>query len=381
MKIVYSLGSLGFSGGIERVISTKANYFADVFGYEVHIIVAGSEPETLFYTFSDKIQFHYLAIDFPTQKPWDYFLPNKTDKVYRQQLETKLLEIKADITISPFGRDASFLYELKDGSKKIIEFHFSREYLSHLGNAMQDDKLHFLRKIWLHMLTQRNESIVRKYKHVVLLTERDKDLWGKKKRFHVIPNPLSFSTEKKAELKNKVIVGIGRLNEQKGFDLLMRAFQLIKGQHPDWHVEIYGKGMESHEAYLLNLRKKLSLEDCVFFKTPTTDVMDILLNSSIFAFPSRYEGFGLVLTEAMECGVPCVAFDCDSGPAEIIENDRTGYLVPTQDIQLFAENLRWLMANDELRKQMGTAAKKSVERFYPENIMPLWEKLFKEVTK
>lgn len=381
MKIAYSIESIGFSGGIERVISTKANYFADISGYEVHIIVASTKPDSLFYDFSEKIRFHFLNLSLLNLKPWDYFLPNRKNKEYQQQLEAKLLEIKPDITLSPFGRDASFLYQLKDGSKKIVEFHFTKNYLLHLGSAIQNDRFGFVRKIWLRMLMKRDEGIAGKYRHIVLLTERDKQFWGNSQRFHVIPNPLSFKTEKTASLENKVIVGIGRLNEQKGFDLLLQAFDRIKQDYPEWQVEVYGKGMIHHEKHLLELRKKLALEDSFFFKPPTDNIVDILLNSSIFAFPSRYEGFGLVLTEAMECGLPCVAFDCDSGPSEIVEDHHTGYLIPPEDVSLFAEKLVSLMSDIDLRTQLGKAAKERVKRFYPENIMPLWIKLFKEVTK
>jgi len=380
MKIVYSLGSIGFSGGIERVICTKTNYFADVLGYEVHIVVAGSQPKQLFFSFSEKIHFHYLDIEQKKRKPLTVFIKS-IDKEYKQKLESLLFEIEPDITISTFGHDAEFLYQLKDGSKKILEFHFTKNYLKHLGDSLEHDKLRWIRKYWLQYLLWKEEQAAKYYQHIVVLTERDKQLWGGGDKFTVIPNPLSFFADKKASLRNKRIIAIGRLNEQKGFDLLMQAFALIKDEFPNWQVDVYGRGMKHHEEELHVLRNELSLEKQVSFKEPCNEIEKVFLNASIFAFSSRYEGFGLVLTEAMECGLPCVAFDCESGPDEIINHKKTGFLIPQENINLFAEALKKLMLNEELRITMGEKAKQEVTRFYPENVMPLWGNLFNEVLK
>ena len=375
MKIAYIIGSIGNSGGIERVLSTKANYLADTAGYEIHIIVGGKQPNSLFYPFSEKIYFHYLNVTFLKKNLLQYFIKTKQDKIYRQELEKKLNEIKTNITISAFGDDAAFLYKIKDGSKKILEFHFTKNYLKHLGNALPNDKYRFIRKYWLAFLQARETYLASKYEHIVLLTEKDKQLWKGDGKFTVIPNPLSFFPNKKALLENKTIVSIGRLVAPKGFHLLIQAFALLKEKFPGWSLFIYGKGIE-HES-LNKMIKDLSLQNNVFLEKPSEDVEKILLDSSLFVSSSLYEGFGLVLVEAMACGVPCVAFDCECGPSDIIRDGVDGFLVETGNIRLLAEKMEFLMQDQKLRVEMGGKAKRHVERFGTPVVMNLWKDYFK----
>jgi len=378
MKIAYIISSIGNSGGIERVLSTKANYLADVSGYEIHIIVGGKQPDdSPFFSFSKRIYFHYLNIDFQKKNLVYYLFENQQNKVYRQRLEQELSEIRPDITISMFGNDAKFLYKIKDGSVKVLEFHFTKNYLIHLGNALPNDKFRWLRKYWLLFLKNREENITKKYEHIVLLTEKDKKLWGNLPKFKVIPNPLSFATEKSAKLENKIIVSMGRLVYPKGFQYLIRTFALLKEKYPDWKVNIYGDG---HDRELLQKEiNALSLQQNIILKEPVQEVESIMLESSILVLPSLYDGFGLVLTEAMICGVPCVAFDSECGPSEIIKDKIDGFLVETGNIQQLAEKMESLMRDKQLRIEMGSKAKDNVERFSIPVIMNLWKNYFKQI--
>lgn len=377
MKIAYNIENLGNSGGIERVLSTKANYFADVSGHEVYIIVGGKKPDFLFYRFSDKIIFHFLNIDFSPKKPWHYFLRTKTSKSYQEKVSHLLQEIQPDVTVSTFGSNAEFLYKLKDGSVKVLEFHFTKNYLKHLGASLENDPYRCLRKYWLAFLQKRESYLASKYSHIVVLTEKDRQLWGGGRRFTVIPNPLSFMTERFSRLNQKVIVSMGRLVYPKGFQYLIRAFAMIAVQYPDWKIEIYGEG---HDQELLqNEINKLSLQNQIFLKKPETDVESIMLNASVFVLPTLYDGFGLVLTEAMICGVPCVAFDCECGPSEIIRQSYDGFLVQVKNEVELAEKMKMLMNDDNLRGQMGTLAKKDVLRFSPDAVMGKWNKYFSEI--
>lgn len=369
MKIVYSVANIENSGGIERVICTKANFFADVLGYEVHIITL-QETKNAFFPFSDKIELHSLGIDTICHKSW-MILGSKSKKEYQKKLFQKLEEIKPDVTISVFGLDAEFLYKAKDGSQKVLEFHFTKNYLKHLGDALVNDRWRLLRKGWLIFLSKREEYYVGKYRHVVLLTEKDKQLWGRGDRFTVIPNPLSFTSSRSAELENKVIVAIGRYMPQKGFDLLIHAFSLLQVHFPDWKLCIYGEGQE--RILLQDLINKFSLQHNVFLKSPQKDIYSVMLDASLFVFPSRYEGFGLVLIEAMECGLPCVAFDCECGPSEIITEGQDGFLVELCNVEQMVEKMKVLINDEMLRKKMGKSAKENVKRFGVDQIMEQWK--------
>jgi len=377
MKIVYSISGIGYSGGIERVLSSKANYLAEFLNYEVHIIIGGKKPDSLFFTFSNKIKFHYLNIDFKKRQIWQYLYQTKQDKMYCKELGKQLIDIQPDITISMFGREAGFLYKIKDGSVKVLEFHFTKNYLQHLGKALHNDKFRRLRKYWLLFLKNREENIAKKYDHIVLLTQKDKELWGNNPKFKVIPNPLSFNTEKTAALENKIIVSMGRLVYPKGFQYLIRAFALLKEKYPEWKVKIYGCGQD--KELLQKEINTLSLHDSIFLKEPTQDVESVLLESSLFVLPSLYDGFGLVLTEAMACGVPCVAFDCECGPSDIIQDEVDGFLVETGNILSLAEKMELLMQNKDLRIEMGAKAKENVRKFDVPVIMNLWKNYFEQI--
>ena len=375
MKIVYSTSQIYESGGTERVLCTKANYLADVLGYDIHIIVLDNTKGTFFH-FSDKIQIHSLGIAKVRHKPWMIF-GSRSQKEYQQKLFHKLDEIQPDITISLFGLDVEFLYKAKDRSKKIVEFHFTKNHLKYLGAAIPNDKYRFLRKIWMHILLKKDAYCASKYKHIVLLTEKDKRLWGGGNRYTVIPNPLSFHPACQSTLENKKIIAIGSYTPQKGFDLLIDAFSLIAHEFPDWTLDIYGSGQDLE--FLQSKINRLSLQNQVSLKQPEKNIRQKMAEYSVFAFSSRSEGFGLVLTEAMVCGLPCVSFDCECGPGEILENGRSGFLIPPGNLSLYSEAIKNLMRNYDLRKKVGNQALQEVQRFYPENIMPLWVELFKQV--
>lgn len=379
MKIIYSIQSLGNSGGIERVLSTKANYLADVFNYEVHIVVASKKTDSFFYHFSDKIHFHFLNIQFPKRKIWNYIFNSIQDNLYKNKLEQILISEKPDITISVFGLDVKFLYKLNDGSQKILEFHFTKNYLQYLGNSLLNDKYRFLRKFWLKFLQKREEYFAGKYKNIVVLTERDKLLWGNSNKFKVIPNSLSFETDKIALLDNKIILSMGRLVYPKGFQYLIKAFSILKDKYPDWKLLIYGEGQD--KVLFQNEINRLSLQNQIIIKSPEENVEKIMLNASFFVLPSLYEGFGLVLVEAMECGLPCIAFDCECGPAEIISNNEDGFLVELKNVETLADKIEFLMKNEMQRKAMGALAKKNAAKFSTEHIMKVWKEYFEQIVK
>ncbi len=377
MKIAYCIESVGNSGGVERVLSTKANYLADIYGYEVHIIVGGQKPDDLFYSFSEKIHFHFLNLNLPSLKPWNVFFTQSFAREYHRGIELLLHSISPDITISTFGRDASFLYKIKDGSIKLLEFHFTKRYLLHLADALQSDRLRWLRKKWLRLLLKREEQIAAHYDHIVLLTERDKQLWGGGDRFHVIPNPLSFVTDQVSSVEAPIISSMGRLVYPKGFQYLLRAFHLLHKKYPEWRVFIYGDGQD--RDLLQKEINLLSLQDFFILKTPVLQVESVMMNTSLFVLPSLYDGFGLVLTEAMVCGVPCIAFDCECGPSEIIQDGKDGLLVETKNVQVLANAMERLMQDEHLRKTMGAQARQDVMRFHTDFIMPQWDDLFRRI--
>ena len=171
---------------------------------------------------------------------------------------------------------------------------------------------------------------------------------------------------------------MGRFDKQKGFDLMIKAWAIIADKHKEWKVDIFGDGELNNT--LNGLIKNYCLDESITIHPATNHIYDEYMDSSIFAFSSRYEGFGLVLIEAMSCGVPCISFDCPHGPSEIITNGRNGLLVQNENIDEFANSLDSMINNYEQRKFMSINARIDSQKYKRENIMPQWIELFETLS-
>lgn len=359
MKILYCIFSLTPPGGMQRVLTVKANYFADEKGYAVHIVTRNATDEQPHFPLSPLVKLHAAGL---------------TGNSYRKDLRQLLFAIRPDIVVSFYGEEARFLYKIKDGSKKVLEFHFTRDHLVYLVKGLPNVRLRTLRLLYVKWLQWLDYRHARHYDRLVLLTERDRDLWGRPSNALSIPNPLSFSVSSSASLGHKRILSAGRLIATKGFDLLIDAFHVIAAMSPEWTLSIYGEGQD--RQFLQEKINGYGLQSRIKILPPVKDLRQEMLHSAIYAASSRYEGFGLVITEAMECGLPSVAFDCECGPREIIRNEFDGLLVEALDTRQFAAALLRLMQSEDLRTWLGANAKTSARRFSPEKIMSRWENLF-----
>lgn len=194
-----------------------------------------------------------------------------------------------------------------------------------------------------------------------------------------LTNSIPDIGELQSPLDSKTIIAAGRLVEQKGFDLLIQSFKQVIRTHPDWKLKIFGVGKD--KAYLNELLIKEELFNHVYLMGPTDNIQEELLKSSIYALSSRYEGFGMVIIEAMQCGVPVVSFDCPKGPSEIIDSYNDGILVENGNIDQLAEAINYLIENPLIRKEMGAKASENVKRFSTRNIGNKWIDLFEEIEK
>ena len=219
---------------------------------------------------------------------------------------------------------------------------------------------------------------LKKLKRFIVLSEEDKKKWTELDNVSVIYNPLSFFPKKVSTCKNKKVIAVGRYTPQKGFDLLIDSWKIVSEKYPDWSLSIYGDGMrEELQAQIdnLHLNNNCKLEHTV------SNITDKYLESSIFVLSSRYEGFGMVIIEAMACGLPSIAFTCPCGPKDIIKNGTDGILVENGNIEKVAKKICYLIEHEEKRIEMGKNARRNVERFKMENIGMQWEKLFDDVLK
>lgn len=375
MKIVYSILGTYNSGGMERVLANKANYLANL-GYEITIVTTDQQGRKPYFELHPSIKQHDLGINY-TQNNTQGLLKKlitypKKQKQHQAGLTKLLLEIKADITISLFDNDAPFLYKIKDGSKKIIEIHFSRY-----------KRIQYARKgLWKwvdHYRNKKDLQHVQQYDRFVVLTQEDRGYWGDLHNICVIPNTNSFIPQALSTTENKRVIAVGRYDFQKGFDDLIRAWSKVHSQAPDWRLDIFGHGPLQKE--LEALIHELKLSDVVHLCPPVKTIEQEYVQSSIAAMTSRYEGLPMVLLEAQACGLPMVAYSCKCGPKDIIHEGENGFLVAEGNEQQFAEQLLHLIHNPALRTQMGKKSMVLADEFSELKIMQQWLSLFKEVKK
>lgn len=373
-KIVYCTPALYFAGGMERVLTMKANYFADHFGYDITIILTDGEDKPIFYPLSDKVKVINLNIGF--EELWTCsFIKKiviylKKQYLYKKMLKKELMRIRPDITVSMLRREINFINEIKDGSKKIGEIHINRANFRNFES--KDDNLikKLFAKVWMNDLTNK----LKKLDRFVVLTEKDKEAWVELDNVCVIPNPLSFIPQNISKLTEKRVIAVGRYCHEKGYDLLLKAWCIVQNNIADWRLEVYGEGDRSQYDEMIS-SLNIDRHRCILHGR-SSNIQDEFEKSSLAVCSSKFEGFGLVITEAMSCGLPVVSFDCPWGPRAIIHDGEDGLLVENGNVEKLADAIIWMIQHPEMRSKMATKAIENVQRFSIEKIAEKWRSLF-----
>lgn len=374
MKIIYVIASLETSGGTERIVSEKANYLADVFRYDVSIICYDQHKDSPnFYILSEKVEQINLGLQMYSQ--YQYTYPKRLWKKYvlRRRLKRVLSKVVKEINpdfligISHFRADIVCAIDCK--TKKIIESHVPRSFI-------ENTNIKYINDIYKKYYDMRYFHIIEKKTDMIItLTEGDRELWSKAKRVKTIPNFSNIHIDQVCNPKKKRVITIGRLSKEKGFDRLLVIWKLVVNKHPNWQLDIFGEGDMKNK---LEQKIKLGNITNVTLCGTTNNISKELSASSICVSTSYYEGFSLVLLEAISHGVPCISFDCPYGPRTIIEDGECGYLVEDGNIPLFVEKLCTLMENEQLRLHFSKASVERSKVFNIDSIMIQWKNLFEE---
>ena len=373
-KIVYCTPALYSAGGVERIISVKASYFADVLDYDVTIIVTEGKGKPPFFPLSEKVKVINLDLNF--EELWGVSFCKKTflyllkQQRFKKLLSEALMRIRPDFTISVLRREINFINSIKDGSYKIGELHVNR---ANYRNFQVKGNNLFLR-IFSHFWMNRLLKHLKQLDKFVVLTEIAKRDWPELNDVEVIPDPLPYHADAQSSLSVKRTISIGRYVYEKGNDLLLEAWSKVEKLRPDWSLDIYGMGNRApYETQITQLG--VDPQRCClhgFLK----DVNHEYLSSSIFVLPSRFEGFGMVLIEAMASGLPVIAFDCENGPRSIISDGDNGFLIPPFNVDMLSEKMMSLMDDVELRKRLGLNAYNDSLKYDMEHIGIQWKQLF-----
>ena len=378
VKIVYCLNSISHLGGIAVVTIAKANALADIEGNEVYVCVSDHEQNAWSAKLSAKVHLIDLDIDYYADDwksewhVWKGIVVKR--RLHRKKLNAVLQTIHPDIVLSVGQSEKYMLPELKGNWLNVRELHYLSHYRQHAATG-------FWNRLMAGLCDRYDFNWkIRRYDHLVLLTEEDrKKHWKDAENVSVIANPLTMDRRSPSSTTNKKIISVGRLERQKNYPSLIRAFGRTAEKHPDWILEIYGDG--SQKKSLRRLVDELHLSDNVFIREPVQSVADRFSEASCFVLSSKYEGFGLVIVEAMSCGLPVVSYDCPCGPKDIISDGEDGFLVPTGDERMLAEKMNFLIEHPEQRRTMGAAALKKAEHFRMEKIIPVWMDLFGKLLK
>lgn len=380
MKIVYLFRSLAIMGGAEKIIIDKMNYFADNFHYDISVITYEQGEHPIVYPLSSKVK--HINLNFPFYKLYKYnilkrawlFLKMKYD--FQKTVKEQINLIKPEITICTTYSyiDISTILGLHDKSYKIIESHSAKRSIGKADNF----KVNGFKKLLASIFDYYYFKMISKCTALITLTHNDAKEWKNLKSIVVIPNMLNYYPEKIRQLsENKRIITAGRLVKQKGYDLLIDAWKTVHEKYPEWILDIYGEG-EDRNTLLEHININ-QLEKSIIIHEPTTDIYNKYMESSIYVMSSRWEGFGLVLAEAMSCGIPCISFDCPHGPSDIITEGEDGLLVENGNVKQLAKKIGHLIEREDLRKQMGEKARENIKKFLPSNVMPQWSELFQKL--
>lgn len=379
MKVLYVIDSLASKGGAERILTEKMNYLVSRFGYEVTVVTCHQNVDTLPNTYDllPQVRQVNLCIPFYVQYkvgyPRRFFVKLKIRRQLVHNLTACVLQEDPDILIGVSYFNADIVCGIPCRAKKIIESHDARPFtLQRQGLSrywFSDLYMKWFRRRYFSQIEQRADV-------VVTLTQGDALEWNKAKRVTVIPNFSIMPVTAFSTGEEKRVLAIGRLEWQKGFDLLIDAWTIISPQHLDWRLDIIGTGMLEED-----LKRRISDAGLtnVQIHPFTSQISKEYARSSLFVLSSRFEGFSLVLLEAMRHGVPCVSFDCPYGPSDVLVDGISGLLANNDDSSDLAAKMGQLMGDNTLRKRMATAAIERAKTFNVDEIMQKWKILFKSL--
>lgn len=377
MKIVYIYKSMALLAGMERILSNKMNLLAEQYNYDIIFVTYEQGDNPISFQLSPKIKHYNVDCKFYKRYKYGFIKKNiylyKMKKIFQNKLSHLFSLINPDIIIT-----TTYEYHLLDNiyksypnAKIILESHVAKE-TELISSHVKIPILHQFAQLW----DLRMERYISKFNCIVALTSKDKASWKKFKNVMVIPNMITYPLDI-THMPSKRIISVGRLNYQKGFDILIDVWSSIANKYPDWSIHIYGDG-ELKEC-LLDQISKYKLTNSIFIHPATSDIYAKYQEHEFYVMTSRYEGFGLVLAEAMSCGIPCVSFDCPHGPGEIIIHNENGILIENGNIEKMAENISYLIEHEDERIRMGMKAKESIKRFRKDDIMKLWVELFENL--
>ncbi len=375
MYIVYCIHSVYNPGGMERVLLNKAEWLVEKLGWKVTVVTTDQHGRPPFYPFPAEIRMIDLDINYSedNRKPLPFKIAGYLTRrrKHKKRLTELLMQEKPDVVASLYPSESSFVPAIKDGSKKVLELHLCKFF-----------RLQYERKGMIGLIdkwrSRQDERIAARFDKFVVLTEEDKSYWGDMPNIEVIPNAARELEVALTDVKtSRRVIAVGRMDYQKGYDRLIEAWKIVKSKGcADWILDIFGQG--EWREMLQSRINEYGLADSIKLNPPTTAIEKEYEKSAMLVMSSNYEGFPMVMIEAMSSGLPVVSFDFKCGPKDII-NEGNGIVVPNGDIEGLAQAMMRLMNDVGMRSRMSENARKVVETYSEAAVMAKWEELFKSL--
>lgn len=371
MKLLYILGNVINKAGVERIMTKKINYLAEA-GHDISLLTTDQNNQPLSFPISKNV--HYLSVSAPIPSRTDYsffkWLSSfyNARSVFSKVINSIVIEELPDIIIcTTYSFDVlDILTRIchKKHIKLIIESHIQLTNVFMQPRLAYNSILSFYGKIHDNYILHH----IRRASMLVCLTNEDMKSWKKLHidNVYVIPNMITIQPPVTIDYSIKRVIAVGRYSDQKGFDMLIKAWGKLSPKYHDWHLYIFGN--EDRVPYE-EMAKTEKCQDTCHCMPVTEDIATEYGKSSIFVMSSRYEGMPLALIEAMSSGLACVSFNCPNGPSDIINDGTDGFLAKNGDINDLTTKIEYLICNESLRSQIGIRAKQNIERYSPDAIM------------
>jgi glycosyltransferase involved in cell wall biosynthesis len=371
------------TNGVERVLSQRLSLLAESGEFDVYLITYNQYGAPFSFSISDKVHYVDLATRFLngcTYHGWFQYLDRFISKIkYKQAVRSCFTSIDPDVItcVDIHFADLEVVLGLSINAVKVVECHCGLSAYYDDLNKYTYDRRNKERKIKDKLIDS-----VRKFDRIVVMTEAERKDWGGGDKVVCIPNMLVSYPECLSEhsVTHHRVISVGRYAYQKGYDLLIEAWKLIQEKYSDWTLEIYG----SHDGDMGNFEQLQQMVDIykmsnVYLHQTTNDVYSKYAENDFYVMSSRFESFGLVLIEAMSCGLPVISFDCLFGPRSIVDDGKTGILVPPTDVKKLAESICYMIEHPDERIRMGQKAREVVTKYKPETIISIWRNFYQSL--
>ena len=358
MNIIYVIEDYSENGGVERIVSDKANTLSAQYHHDITVISVYRDNRKEQFKLDDGV--NLIHLDVPFAKRTNNSIIRLLSRLYTiiiaiKRLNKEIKQLHPDIIFFTTTLGAILLPFCHTKARKIYESHLAR-------NFNPFNKIFFLTEL--------------KAERIICLTSGDAKEYKHAKRVDIIPNYINEVKSHVEDYSVKKAIAVGRLENQKGFDILIDCWKEISRQYPDWQLDIYGEGSCREE--LQQQIYSLELGDKVKLCGRNYKIIEVYPQYSLHLMTSRYEGLPMTLIEAQACGLPSVVFDYQYGAKDIVSNGYNGLLIEQGNRKLFIEAAMKMMSSEELRKEYGNNAIETGKRYSKENIFRKWIQIINE---